>query len=92
MKPFTFIARVWKWPGDMAWHFINIPRERYEKIRAQYPRGMVKVTTTIGKTSWDTALFPHSKTKSFIMPIKQLIRKKESIFAGEEVKIRIEFK
>lgn len=92
MKPFTFITRVWKWSGDMAWHFVNIPRERYEKIRAQFTRGMVKITATIGKTSWDTALFLHSKTKSFIMPIKQSIRKRESVFAGEEVKIKIQFK
>lgn len=92
MKPFTFATRVWKWPGDMAWHFVSIPRERYEKIRAQFPHGMVKIIATIGKTSWDTALFPHSKTKSFIMPIKQPIRKRESVFAGEEVKIKIQFK
>ncbi len=80
---------MWQWPGDIRWHFVNIPREQYEIIRAHYPRGMVHISATLGKTSWDTALFPHTNTKSYILPIKQVVRKKENIWAGDLVTIKI---
>lgn len=92
MKTITFITKIWKWPGDMAWHFVHIPRERFEKLRKQFPKGMIHVTAIIGKTFWDTALFPHVRTKSFIMPIKQAVRKKESLWAGDEVRVKVTLK
>ncbi len=92
MERITITVKIWKWSGDMGWHFVTLPREYYESIRNTYPRGMVHVTTTIEGTSWDTALFPHIKSKSFILPIKKTIRKAEHLFAGEEITITIVFK
>lgn len=91
MKTITFSKKIWKWPGDMGWHFITVPREQYEQIRKEYPRGMVHITARIGKTSWNTALFPHIKSKSFILPIKKTVRKKESLYENEEVTVKIVF-
>ncbi len=92
MKQIVIAVKIWKWPGDMGWYFVTLPREYYEPIRNRYSRGMVHITATVGDTSWDTALFPHIKSKSFILPIKKSIRKKEHLFAGEEVTITIVFK
>jgi hypothetical protein len=91
MKSLSITVKIWKWPGDMGWHFITIPREYYENIRGEYPKGMVHVTATTGNISWNTALFPHTKSKSFILPIKKSIRIKEDLFEGEEIKIKLVF-
>jgi hypothetical protein len=91
MKSLSFTSKVWKWPGDIAWHFMSEPHDYYENIKKQFPKGMVKVVAVIGKTTWETSLFPHRKTKSFIIPIKQIVRKKENVWAGDELKIKIKF-
>jgi hypothetical protein len=91
MKSLSITARIWKWPGDMSWHFVTLPREQYEIIRKEYPKSMVHITATVDNTSWNTALFPHTKSKSFILPIKKSIRIKENLFEGEEVKIKLVF-
>lgn len=88
---FSFSAKIWKWPGDMGWHFVHVPREYFEPIRANYGRGMIKITATVGKTSWDTALFPHIKDKSFLISIKAKVRKTEGLMEGDMVKVGLFF-
>jgi hypothetical protein len=89
MKNIVITAKIWKWPGDMGWHFITIPRDYYETIRNEHPKGMVHIIATIGDLSWNTALFPHMKSKSFILPIKKSIRKEMNIWEGESISIMI---
>jgi hypothetical protein len=89
-KVYTYTLRVWLWPGSMPWHFVTLPKDLFTQLRSKLPKGMIKVKATLGKTSWDTSLFPHSKDGSFIMPIKKSVREKEGIFARDEVRVRIE--
>jgi hypothetical protein len=98
---FSFTATIWKWPGQAgpksakatmgAWHFVHLPREYFEPIRAKYGKGMVKVSATLGKTTWDTSLFPHTKDCSFLISIKAKVRKAEDVMAGDEVKLKVVF-
>jgi hypothetical protein len=95
---FSFTAKIWKWPGmgpassAGTWHFVHLPREYFEPIRAKYGKGMVKVSATLGKTTWDTSLFPHTKDCSFLISIKAKVRKAEDVMAGDEVKVRVKIK
>ncbi len=89
MKTIIISEKIWKWPGDMGWHFVTLPREYYDLIRKEYPKGMIHIITTIDEVSWNTALFPHVKSKSFILPIKKSVRKELNIWEGEKVKIKI---
>ncbi len=86
---FTFTATIWKWPGDMSWYFVHLPREYFEPIRTKYGKGMIKVSATLGKTTWDTSLFPHTKDRSFMISIKAKVRKAEDLMAGDEVRIQV---
>lgn len=41
--------------------------------------GSLQVKVTVGKTSWDTSIFPDSKRGAYLLPIKSEVRKKEDI-------------
>ena len=78
-KIYKFKAEVWKWPGYAGWHFVNVPQEisvKIKRIARTYGAGFVKVEATVGKSSWETALFPQVKSKSYLLSIKASIRKK----------------
>lgn len=89
-KSFIINAKVWRWPGDAGWHFINVDKKISEKIRNVYTKGFVRIKAKVGKTSWDTALFPHKLSGVYLLSVKQSVRKKEDIFEGDI--IRISFK
>ncbi len=86
-KNFKIEAKVWKWPGDAPWHFVNVDKKISEEIRNTYKKGFVYITAKIGKTSWDTALFPHKLSGVYLLSVKASVRKKEGIWEGDVVKI-----
>lgn len=86
-KEYKIKAKVWRWPGDTGWHFVNVDKNISEQIRKAYPKGFVKIRAQVGKTVWDTSLFPHKLSASYLLSVKASVRKKEGIFDGDEVKI-----
>lgn len=85
-------AKVWRWPGEGSWHFVNVDKKLSADIRKSYPKGFVKIQAKIGKTSWDTSLFPHKLSNTYLLSVKALVRKKENIFDGDEVSIDFKIK
>lgn len=76
------------------WHFITLPKEEAAEIKAGLsgPRrgfGSVPVMVTVGETVWKTSIFPDNSSKSYLLPIKAAVRKKEDIEAGEMVTVTI---
>ncbi len=90
VKIYTFKTEVWLWPGVGGWHFVNVPVKTSEEIKKKYGKGMIKVSAKLGKTEWDTSLFPHKKSKGYLVCLKKDIRKKEGIY--ERDKISLAFK
>ena len=45
--------------------------------------GSIKVLVTIGNTTWNTSLFPDSKRKTFILPVKKEVRRAENLAEGD---------
>lgn len=86
-KSFKTEAKVWRWPGDGGWHFITLDKKLSEQIRNVYKKGFVKIIASIGKTRWDTSLFPHKQSQSYLLSIKKSVRNKEDIWHGEVVSI-----
>jgi len=95
---FDFTAECWLWHGGKAaWHFITLPQDKSEEIKffdenmheKRRGWGAVRVLVTIGKTSWETSIFPSSELKAYILPIKADVRKKEKFSAGDTVKVQL---
>lgn len=84
---YTIQAKVWKWEGDMAWYFISLDTALSEKIRESRGKGMIKIQAQIGKSSWNTSLLYHTEARTYLIAIKKLIRRKEQLIEGSEVKV-----
>ncbi len=92
-KVFLIKGEIWRWPGDGGWHFLTVDKKNSEKIRIignPYGAGFIKTKVSIGKSVWETALFPNKKEKTYLISIKKKIRGQENLFEGEVVKVRVE--
>jgi hypothetical protein len=86
---FQFEAQMWADEGRGAWHFITVPAELSDKIRAARSANAArKVEARIGNSRWSTALFPHDET--YVLPVKADVRRREAITAGDRVQASIE--
>ncbi len=91
---FSFTADIWVSGGTPgAWHFITLPQDIAEQIKAAQQQhlgfGTIKVTATIGDASWATSLFPDNKLNSYLLPVKANIRKKAKLHAGDTVETHL---
>lgn len=87
-----FDTDLWIYPGKAAWHFITVPTEYYEGIRqlSQINKkgfGSIRVEVTLGESTWKTSVFPDTKKKTYLLPIKKEIRKQNNVFDGDKLKI-----
>jgi Domain of unknown function (DUF1905) len=100
-ETFHHTGPLWIWTTDKApasWHFITIDGEAGDAIKATSIMrrlegnrsrgfGSMKVTATIGGTSWATSIFPAKDVGGWMLPVKAAVRKAEGIAAGDIVKV-----
>ena len=62
----TFTGPLWRWSGESAWHFVTVPEAVSDDIASRVEPGpgfgSVKVTVTVGASTWSTSVFPDSKS------------------------------
>lgn len=71
-------TKVWMWQGESGgnWHFAYVSDKASARIRSlkkTQPRrgfGAVRVLATVGKTSWETSIFP-SKENAMPSPLAE---------------------
>ncbi|OGG57819.1 hypothetical protein A2853_04135 [Candidatus Kaiserbacteria bacterium RIFCSPHIGHO2_01_FULL_55_17] len=92
------------WPGSThstssgqvgAWHFVHVDKAQSAKIKEKYagPRrgfGAVRVSVKIGKTTWQTSIFPDKRSGTYLLPLKAAVRRAEGIFEGETITFTLE--
>lgn len=93
-KTYPFRAKIWLYAGPAPWHFITLPTEIAAEIRELFEEvkrgwGSLPVEVTMGKTTWKTSIFPDKKSKSYLLPVKAEMRKKEKVGAGDEVNLEL---
>lgn len=87
---FEFNAPVVPYPGMAAWRFVVLPQALSGEIKTGFGNmkkgwGSIPVLVTVGKTTWQTSIFPDKKSQSYLLPMKLEIRKKEGIMDGDKV-------
>ncbi len=95
MKKATYkiSPKVWIYPSSVAsWHFVTVPKKESAQIKKSFVGltkgwGSLPVVVALGKSKWNTSIFPDSKSGTYILPLKAAIRKKEGIMADDVVKI-----
>ena len=93
---YTITAHIWLYPGENAvWHFLTIPKHISEDIKeSTKPRprrgwGSVRVTVTLGASTWNTSIFPDKRSGTYILPLKASVRRAEGVFDGDGVTFTI---
>ena len=51
--------------------------------------GSVRVTATVGSSTWDTSVFPDKATGSFVLPVKKEVRGANDLLAGDAVEVQL---
>ncbi len=89
---FLFEAALWRWEGKGGWHFLTVPSDISDAIRALGEGrgfGSVRVEATVGSTSWRTSVFPDTKRNAFVLPVKQQVRNAEHLEPGDRVAVTL---
>jgi len=89
---YRFDAEMWLYQGDAAWHFVTLPGDVADDIRARTSGerrgfGSVRVQVTVGNTTWSTSVFPDKTSGSYVLPVKRSVRDAEGLEPGEAVPI-----
>ena len=61
-------------------------------LRPRRGWGAVPVTVQIGKTAWQTSLFPDKKSESYLFAIKAEVRRQEAIVAGDTIRAIVQIR
>ena len=88
----TFSGDVFEWRGPAPFYFVAVPEHESAAIKevsrlVSYGWGVIPVTVRVGKTEIATSLFP--KQGSYLVPLKDAIRKPEGLEVGRLVKITL---
>lgn len=90
--------KMWIYPGEQAnWHFLTLTKKYGQEIKENYGKhakgfGSLPVEVTIGKTTWQTSIFPDKRAGTYLLPVKAKVRKVEDLEAGEEVKFSVKLR
>ncbi len=88
-----FTGKIWFWRGPAPWYFVTVPEELSSELNdivrlVTYGWGMIPARVRIGKTEWQTSLWP--KDGVYIVPLKAWVRQAENLDEGDEVTVRLE--
>lgn len=98
MADLRFTAPLWRHAGDAGWHFVTLPHDVADEIADLADReagarrgfGAVRVEVTCGATTWRTSLFADTSSRSYLLPVKQAVRRAEGVDDGDELTIRLQ--
>ncbi len=81
---YTFSAKPWQYAGPGGWIFVSLPVALSSTIRKRMKEeeqgwGRLSTTARVGKTEWKTAIWFDTKKKTYLLPLKAAIRKKEQV-------------
>ncbi len=94
---YKFTSRVLVYPGMSGWRFLLLPKEDGAEIRENFASrakgwGSLPVSVTIGKTTWETSIFPDKKAGTYLLPLKAKVRKAEDIWDDSKVTLTLTLK
>jgi hypothetical protein len=102
MEDFIVTTPLWRWQpttAPAAWFFLTIAGEAADGIRlaaiggqwldGRKGFGSARVRATIGDTRWNTSVFPHRESGSWLLPVKAAVRKVEDLAEGDAVTVTV---
>lgn len=92
-RSFKVRTKVWRHKSG-SWYLANVPPRPSAQIKAQFGStakgwGSIRVHLKIGKTEWDTSLFPDRTSKTYVFAIKAAVRKAEGLSHGTAITVHV---
>jgi hypothetical protein len=89
---YQFTAIPWRYEGPNGWYFVSLPFDLAKEIREvvrseEQGWGRLKATAKIGGSEWKTSIWFDTKMKTYLLPLKAEIRKKEGLNEDKKVEI-----
>lgn len=89
---YPFTAKPWKYERPNGWYFVSLPLKLANEIREYHKSeeegwGRLKTSAKIGNSEWKTAIWFDTKMKTYLLPLKTKIRKKENITVENKIEI-----
>lgn len=83
-------SKVVPYPGMGGWFFLYVDKKQAAVIREKHAHvkkgfGSIRVRATIGKTTWDTSIFPDKRSGTYVLPLKAAVRRAEGLDGGDAV-------
>jgi hypothetical protein len=91
---FEFEGLVHRWAANPAFFLVSLPKDASEEIFAISEGltngfGSLKVEAQIGAVVWRTSIFPDTKARTFDLPLKAEVRKKNQLDDGSMTAVKI---
>jgi len=91
---YSFRAELWQYQGPDPWHFVSLPPDLSDDIRAKYGAhaagfGSIRVEASVGSTRWGTSLFPDKSRQTYLLPVKKSVRVDQDLEAGDVVAVTV---
>lgn len=85
-KFFSVSGTVKIFPVVNPWIYVSVPKRHTELTKTRADRGLVPITVTLGKSTWDTSLLPKGDGTQFIA-LNAKVRENENIKVGNKIKL-----
>ncbi len=81
-----FRGEIIHWRGPAPYHYVAVPDPEAEELRAasslvSYGWGVIPVAVTLGRTQWETSLFP--KDGGYLVPLRAAERRRAGVELGD---------
>jgi hypothetical protein len=88
----VFEGDLWFWRGPAPYHFVTVSEDGCAELRSiasdvSYGWGMIPVRVRIGRTEFDTSLWP--KDGRYLVPIRDVVRLGERLELGDHVDVEL---
>ncbi len=91
-KQYSFSSKLWLYPGHAGWVFATVPKKESLLIKEATKGqkrgwGSVPVTVKMGKTTWETSIFPDNQARTYLLPVKAKVRQAEEVYEDDVVTV-----
>ncbi len=91
---YEFRGKVYRWPSNPAFFLVDMPKKYFKEISevGEVNRrgwGAVRVRAFIGKTGFETSIFPDT-SGAYSLPLKKSVRTAEAIEEGSTIFVQLE--
>jgi hypothetical protein len=94
---FEMTAEVWRSDGPGDRYFVTLPDDVAQAVREKFGGshqavGSLPVSVALGRSIWSTSLYADHDANSYVIAIKDDVRRRELVREGQVISLRFAIK